>query len=192
MIPLDMAGSSLVRVRPGAWMSVNGSCFTFLRGMSVEEAVASAGLDDVRELDLIGVQDAAELFFDAGIAVFRASEDWTLFYEANGYPELFANSLIVQQSVRGAVVVWWNVNFNTEFSYWQTGQRVVTFHKFPDERRGSDPDRLPEMEAVGLLTTDDVAHARMLALAERVTGAHLGPDFLSRQLIAARYDGFDQ
>jgi hypothetical protein len=182
-------------VRPGSWMAENGSCFTFLRGLGVDEVVASAGLDDPTELDLTGVEDAAERFIDAGIAVFRASDEWTVFYEANGYPELFANDLIVQPSVTEAVVAFWNVNFNTEFSYWQSGSRIVTF-EFPDQRGGTDPDRLlPAVEAVGILSTEDETvntyPARMLALAEHITGIHLGADFLSRRLVASRYNGYD-
>jgi hypothetical protein len=71
-------------IRPGSWMSENGSCFAVLRGMAVSEVVLRAGLDDSRELDLTGVEHAAEQFSDCGIAVLSADAEWTALYEAIG------------------------------------------------------------------------------------------------------------
>lgn len=81
--------------------------------------------------------------------------------------------------------MYWNVNARTEFSYWQDGERVVSFD-LPDQRAGSDPDRLlADMNCTVLPLVDSsrtmgAYYAGLLALAERITGIHLGPDFLHR------------
>jgi hypothetical protein len=107
--------------RPGAWMG-EASCFTFLRGMSFEQIVERAGFDSVQELDLADDADAAEHFADEGIAIFAADNGWTVIYQDNGFPDQFANSLLAVPAVEQGVVVFWNVNSVTEFSYWEAGR----------------------------------------------------------------------
>jgi hypothetical protein len=66
---------------------------------------------------------------------------------------------------------------------------------FPQERRGSDPDRLlAEMrDTVGVERTGEedgavfTIYQQMLALAERITGVHLGPDFLNQPAVVVGY-----
>lgn len=167
--------------RPGAWQRV-ASCFYFFDGVSVAEVAERAGLSRQR---LIGpVRDPGQpLDFDT--AVFDGGNGWTVAYQDNGYPEQFASSLAASPDVARAVIVFWNVNSRTEFSYWERGDRIVSFD-LPDDRWGSDPDRLrAELAAVGLdapgaTVADTDYYGRLLALAERVTGIHIGPDFLDQ------------
>jgi hypothetical protein len=176
--------------RSGAWMG-RASCFTFLRGMSVEEAVERAGFGHAEELDLTDVTDAADRFAEEGIVFFAAENGWTVIYQDNGFPDQFANSLLATSTLEQGVVVFWNVNALTEFSYWEAG-RLVTSFDFPDQRHGSEPDRL----LADILDLDlvldasegfvDLQYAKMMALAERITGVHLGPDFLRRRVTASR------
>jgi hypothetical protein len=181
--------------RPGAWMG-EASCFTFLRGMSVADVVDRAGFPSAEELDLSGVADAAERFGDQGIAVFDTDNGWTIIYQDNGFPDQFANSLLAMSTVEQGVVVFWNVNALTEFSYWEQGQ-LVSSYDFPDQRHGSDPDRfLGDMLDLDLVLDEaegfvDLQYAKMMALAERITGVHLGPDFLQRRVVASRVETED-
>jgi hypothetical protein len=72
--------------------------------------------------------------------------------------------------------------------------QIVAFD-FPQERRGSDPDRLlAEMrDTVGVERTGEedgavfTIYQQMLALAERITGVHLGPDFLNQPAVVVGY-----
>lgn len=164
------------------------SCFTFVRGMSATDVVENAGLDGVRDLDLTDTPDAASEFQGEGIAIFDAGDGWTLLYQDNGYPEQYANSLAASPAVTEAVVVFWNVNSVTEFSYWRAGTQLVRF-EFPDDIDGSEPGLLAEeMRAVGLTMANyesdtESYYPRMMALAEHITGVHLGPDFLQRRVL---------
>jgi hypothetical protein len=176
--------------RPGAWMG-EASCFTFVRGISVEEVVASAGFETVEDLDLSDDPDAAERLADEGIAVFVADNGWTVVYQDNGFPDQFANAILASSAVEQGVVAFWNVNSVTEFSYWEAGTLVASFD-FPDDRHGSEPDRLlADMRDLGLVPDEeegfvDLLYAKLMALAERITGVRLGPNFLQRRVIVAR------
>ncbi len=181
--------------RPGAWMG-EASCFTFLRGMSVAEVVDRAGFPGAEELDLSGVADAAQRFGGEGIAVFDTDNGWTVIYQDNGFPDQFASSLLAMSTVEQGVVVFWNVNSLTEFSYWERGQLVSSFD-FPDQRHGSDPDRfLDDILDLDLVLDEaegfvDLQYAKMMALAERITGVRLGSDFLQRRVVASRVETED-
>jgi hypothetical protein len=176
--------------RPGAWMG-ESSCFTFIRGRSVGEVVASAGFEAVEDLDLSDDPGAAEHLAGEGVAVFAADNGWTVIYQDNGFPDQFANALLASSAAEQGVVAFWNVNSVTEFSYWEAGTLVTSFD-FPDDRHGSEPDRLlADMRALGLAPDEDegfvdLHYAKMMALAERITRVRLGPNFLQRRLIVSR------
>jgi hypothetical protein len=168
--------------RPGAGLQI-ASCFYFFAGLSVADVVERSGLSRQR---LIGPIREPGPSPDFDTAVFDGGNGWTVVYQDNGYPEQFASSIAASPDVARAVIVFWNVNARTEFSYWERGDRIVSFD-LPGDRWGSDPDRLlAEMAATvghdGHEPGQVVAgyYARLLALAERITGIHIGPDFLDR------------
>ena len=168
--------------RPGAYMQV-ASCFYFFHGITVAEVAERTGLRD-RHID--GPLTDRELPPEFDTAIFGADNGWTVVYQDNGYPEQYAAALARSLSPGRAVLVYWNVNARTEFSYWEDGNCVVRF-QFPDERFGAEPDRLlADMHEIEGLFDDESPrtmggyYGDMLALAERITGIHLGPDFLDR------------
>lgn len=73
------------------------------------------------------------------------------------------------------------------------GQLVTSFD-FPDQRHGSEPDRfLADILDLDLVLDEaegfvDLQYAKMMALAERITGVHLSSTFLQRRIIASRTD----
>jgi hypothetical protein len=78
-----------------------------------------------------------------------------------------------------AVSAYWNVNAVTRFSYAMDGQVVTAFEAIsPGRRSGTDPDHLEELR-VGLSWGDADPVALMLALAGRVTGAPVRPEWLA-------------
>jgi hypothetical protein len=117
-------------------------------------------------------------------------DGWTVVWQENGWPGQLADAIARSQQVRRAVIAFWNVNADQEFAYWEHGRRVVRFD-YPDERDGSDPDRLlaamrdtvlqPRTREEGNTAIPD--YRRLLALADRVTGRHLGPDFLNQRSV---------
>jgi hypothetical protein len=168
------------------------SCFSFFDGVSVSAVVDRAHLRGTRTVDLSHGSNALEHFFPFMadlIAVFRLG-DWTVVWQENGYPDQFANRVASMPDVSRAVIVFWNVNADQDFSYWENGRRLVDFD-YPDDRIGTDPDRLlapmqdtvlkPRAPDEGRTAIPD--YRRMLALADRVTGVHLGPDFLNRESV---------
>jgi hypothetical protein len=182
--------------RPGAHMQV-ASCFYFFHGIGVDKLAERTGLRD-RHLD--GPLTDRELPSHFDTAMWEASNGWTVVYQDNGYPEQYAAELAGSLCPGRAVLVYWNVNARTEFSYWQDGNCLVRF-QFPDERSGADPDRLlAEMNQIkGLLhggssRTSAGYYGDLLALAEQITGIHLGPDFLDRRGLTLgnlnAYDGY--
>lgn len=168
--------------RPGAYMQV-ASCFYFLRGIAVNEVAERTGLRD-RHID--GPLPGRELPSDFDTAMFEADNGWTVVYQDNGYPEQYATELARSLRPGQAVLVYWNVNAHTQFSYWEDGNCIVRF-EFPDERFGTEPDRLLTEMNDTMAPLDESSsrtmggyYADMLALAERITGIHLAPDFLER------------
>lgn len=169
------------------------TCFSFFDGPTVEDVVSRAGIREWRTEDFRGPASASSPLDDSEVAVFSES-GWTVAYEPNGYPERLANKIAAEGDVARCVIVFWNVNAVTEFAYWERGTQVVAFD-WPQYRRGSDPDRLlADMQVtVGLERTGledgsvfDI-YQQMLALGERVTGVHLGPDFLQRPSVVVGY-----
>lgn len=169
------------------------SCFSFFDGLTVEDVVSRAGIHEWRTEDFRDPGSASLPLDYSEVAVFSES-GWTVAYEPNGYPERFANKIAASADVARCVIVFWNVNAVTEFAYWEGGTQVVSFD-WPQDRRGSDPDRLLDdmRVTVGVERTGEEGgsvfdiYQRMLALGERVTGVHLGPDFLKRPSVVVGY-----
>lgn len=171
----------------------DATCLSFFDGPTVEDVITRAG---IREWRRENSREAGSASFGLGDGVVAVFSDcgWTVVYEPNGYPERFANKVAAGADVARCVIVFWNVNAVTEFAYWERGTQVVAFD-WPQERRGSDPDRLLDdmRVTVGLERTGEQdgsifdIYQQMLALGERVTGVHLGPDFLDRPSIVIGY-----
>lgn len=169
------------------------SCFSFFEGPTVEEVVMRSGMREARTEDFRGTDVASARVSYSEAAVFVES-GWTVVYEPNGYPERFANQIAAGTDVARCVIVFWNVNAVTEFAYWERGTQIVAFD-WPQDRGGSDPDRLLAQmrDTVGWERTGEEdgtvfdVYQRMLALAERITGVHLGPDFLNRPSVVVGY-----
>jgi hypothetical protein len=165
------------------------SCFSFFDGISVDEVVARSHMLHAHKVDLSTAPNALDNpspFPADDVAVFNEGR-WTVVWQDNGYPDQFADAIAASPKVSRAVIVFWNVNADQEFSYWENGDRVVRFD-WPDDRTGTDPNRLLRAMSDTVLkprATDegDTAipdYRRLLALADRVTRIHLGPDFLNR------------
>ena len=175
------------------------SCFSFYDGLSVDEVVTRTGIEEWRSPDRRASADGSSWLSDGDVAVF-ADSGWTVLYEPNGYPQRFAERIAASPDVNRCVVVFWNVNAVTEFAYWEHGLKVVAFD-WPQDRWGSEPDRLlaDMRETVGLERTGEEGgsvfdiYQQMLALAERITGIHLGPDFLgSSSLVVGLFNEDDE
>jgi uncharacterized protein DUF6461 len=167
--------------RPGAWMQ-DASCFYFFSGLPVAEVVERSALSRTRSIGPLRDPGPPDEF---DTAVFDGGNGWTVVYQDNGVPEQFASAIAASPEVARAVIVFWNVNARTEFSYWERGDRLVSF-ELPEDRWGSDPDRLRADMAATVGNGDQhfefaaEYYGRLLALAERITGVHIGPDFLDR------------
>jgi hypothetical protein len=163
--------------------------------VGVDDAIQRAGVRHVRAVE--AVHDEDDLY--QCVIGFDGGGGWTVAYQDNGYPEQAANSLAASHDAAKAVIVYWNVNARTEFSYWEAGERVVSFQT-PDKRYGADPDRLlPQMvDTVGLSHPYESGaptshyYARMLSLADRLTGCHLNSDFLDRPVVIGELDEDDR
>jgi hypothetical protein len=130
--------------------------------------------------------------FNADETAVISYRGWTVVWQENGFPELFADAIAASGQVSRAVIAYWNVNALTEFAYWEHGQRIVSFDS-PDDRTGSHPNRLlADMRAtvgsgMGQVRSVAVYYGRMLALAQRVTGIYVGPDLFNRSHVVIGY-----
>ena len=104
---------------------------------------------------------------------------WLLVVEVNGWqgsrPEVLRR---ISASGR-AVSAYWNVNLTTRFSYAAGGRVLTAFEVMsPGRRHGADPDCLEEVRA-GLPWEDGEWVPLMLALASRVTGLRIEPEWFN-------------
>ncbi|MCT9933452.1 DUF6461 domain-containing protein [Planotetraspora sp. A-T 1434] len=148
-----------------------GYCFTFVRGLTPEEALRRIGAEPYEEDD----DD------DEGLITAQRVEGGTLLVEENG----FAGTLDeVQRALSVGTVtasVFRNVNHDQTFTHWVDGVEILGFDpQFPSfSRGGSEPDGfLPEMRELGLLTEEDkdapdTGVHRALVLASRLTGLNV-------------------
>lgn len=175
----------LETTQSGAAMQV-ASCFGFYSGLTLADIVDVGGLGNVRTEHPIASRDPTDAFPDwKEVAIFEGGDGWTVSYQQNGMPNEFAENVARSTQTQLAVIIYWNVEVDIEFAYWENGTQVVRFDDVVEDRRGSDPDRLiREMaETVGLTNNDSDEPAvklyeQLLALADRLTGLHLPADFL--------------
>jgi hypothetical protein len=130
---------------------------------SREASLASLGTPDVDE-PVIAVRDAGA---------------WLLVVEVNGWQGSRPEVLRRVSAGGRAVSVYWNVNMTTRFSYAVSGQLLTAFEAMAPERRwGADPDGLESVRSGLPWATGDWVPL-LLALAARVTGVRLLPEWLA-------------
>ncbi|WUD77058.1 DUF6461 domain-containing protein [Streptomyces sp. NBC_00510] len=111
---------------------------------------------------------------------------WTVMVEPNGYIGTLDGALSHLSAGRTVVSHFRNVNAVDHFNWFENGKPRLHFEPlFPYHRDGSDPESLvTAMREVGFATEEgspddlDVVTAATFALAERVTGIRLTPEFL--------------
>src|ERR1700691_3663128 len=155
----------------------DGACVTLVGPPDAEGVVRGFGGDpsEARPMSLAAV--GMPTVDEPAIAV-RDVGEWLLVVEVNGWqgsrPEVLR-----RVSAGGRVVsVYWNVNATTRFSYAVSGQLLTAFEAMtPDRRWGADPDAL-EAARSGLPWATGDWVPLLLALAARVAGVRMRPEWL--------------
>lgn len=104
---------------------------------------------------------------------------WLLVVEVNGWQGSRPEVLRRISAGGRAVSAYWNVNLTTRFSYAAGGRVLTAFEVMsPGRRHGADPDCMEEVRA-GLPWEDGEWVPLMLALASRVTGLRIEPEWFN-------------
>lgn len=112
-------------------------------------------------------------------AAVRNLGSWLLVVEVNGWQGSRPEVLRRISAGGRAVSAYWNVNLTTRFSYAADGRVLTAFEVMsPDRRHGADPDCLEEARA-GLPWEAGEWVPLMLALASRVTGLRIEPEWFN-------------
>src|SRR5262249_11981152 len=159
------------------------NCITFVKSSNEDEVFRCFGGDLTTE-EQMTLGEAIDRIFAGShgnyysfVLAGRIGE-WIVTIEEDGYqgvrPEVWRRASHGTEMVS----MFWNVDRNTEFIYAVDGEAVVTFDMlFPEERGGSDPDRLlGYMLELPFSTGNTLASA--LALAERITDVRLEPNWI--------------
>ena len=148
------------------------ACVTVVRGLDVAETVVAFGGDP-------SLPPQPLLSFDGTgymeVAAVGQVGDVVVVVEPNGFQGARPEVLRVASHKGEAVSVYWNVNSVRRFSYSVGGELVTSFDPVftPDQRSGSDPDRLlTEMATLPFGIGNDPIPAAFV-LAERVIGRAL-------------------
>lgn len=167
------------------WWVNEGSQFTFAHGVSARDLVEVLGVGAQQRS---GSADPLDELQFGGKAAADVEGGWAVLFEQNGLPQDSAEPIAQDARVDEAVMVFTNVNSVMQFSHWRD-QRVRVSFEFPEDRWGDEPDELlAEMADTTGTTTQDYEEAmddgtylaRMMKLAERVTGVRLGRSFLQQ------------
>ncbi|MGH3240846.1 MAG: DUF6461 domain-containing protein, partial [Spirillospora sp.] len=178
-------------------------CLTFLKGVDETEALSRLGAlpDTLRPRTL---DEATEAFgsYEEGYAEFAFALNlgaWTVLIESDSVQSSFAEALTALSQGTEAVSVGRNDYADHGFRYAVDGTLVTGFEPtWPDERWGSEPDRLlGQMRAAGLdpdAGEDDeddyisAAYVPALLLAGLITGAVPHPEALAGELPSAQIE----
>ncbi|MBB6171016.1 hypothetical protein HNR23_001076 [Nocardiopsis mwathae] len=171
-------------------------CLSYVRGLTKAEALGRLGVAE-RRLRCLPIAEAVEAGLSAEgtppLTVHALSvQGWTVIVEPTGcratrpecYRQLSAETELVSVRVL--------IDQVCEFRWVVDGVLQTFFDAAtPSVRRGTRPDALADqMQAVGL--TDDAEPAdpgaALLALADRVTGVRLRPEYLDGPLLGAELD----
>ncbi|WP_406313142.1 DUF6461 domain-containing protein [Streptosporangium sp. NBC_01639] len=153
-------------------------CVSFVRGLAPEEVLRrfSVGGSTMEEYDPTDYIGTAKI------------DDWTLVVEPGGWQLVAAPEIQARVGQGTEIVSVSRHDYASDiFAYIVDGEPVVQFEPvLPDDRSGTDPDRLiEEMREVGLDPDRDVDGPlidspieRSFALASRITGLHFSPEML--------------
>lgn len=155
----------------------DGACITLVGPPDAEGVVRGFGgdLSAARPMSLAALGWPG---VDEPTIAVREVGEWLLVVEVNGWqgsrPEVLR-----RVSAGGRVVsVYWNIEATTRFSYAVSGRLLTAFDAMaPDRRFGADPDGLEAARAGLPWATGDWVPL-LLALAARVTGVRLRPEWL--------------
>ncbi|GAT68236.1 hypothetical protein PS9374_03897 [Planomonospora sphaerica] len=153
-------------------------CVSFVRDLTPEEVLRRFNGDENTTEEC----DAADYIGTAKIG------GWTLVVEPGGW-QLAADPEIYTRVGRGTEIVSVSRHdyASDTFAYIVDGEPVVQLEPmFPEDRSGTDPDRLvEEMRKVGLDPDHDIDGPdigspieRSFALASKITGLHFSPEML--------------
>lgn len=159
----------------------DGACVTLVAAADADEVVRGFGGDpagarrtSIAELEMASVDEPAVAVRDLG--------SWLLVVEVNGWQGSRPEVLRRVSAGGRAVSAYWNVNLTTRFSYAVDGRVLTAFEVMsPDRRHGADPDCLEESRA-GLPWETDEWVPLMFALASRVTGLRIEPEWFNGDL----------
>jgi hypothetical protein len=168
----------------------DGACITLVGPPNADVVVRGFGGDlaGARQMSLAAPGRPG---VDEPTLAVREVGAWLLVVEVNGWqgsrPEVLR-----RVSAGGRVVsVYWNVNMTTRFSYAVSGQLLTAFEAMtPDRRWGADPDGLEAARAGLPWATGDWVPL-LLALAARVTGVRVLPEWLEGDFLVAPVEPLD-
>jgi hypothetical protein len=155
----------------------DGACITLVRPADADGVVRGFGGDLARSRQVslagLGAPGAGE-----PVLAVRDVGTCLLVLEVNGWQGSRPEVLRRISAGARAVSVYWNVNMTTRFSYAVSGQVLTAFEAMtPDRRWGADPDCL-EAARSGLPWETGDWVPLLLALAARVTGVQVRPEWL--------------
>ncbi|MFE3206281.1 DUF6461 domain-containing protein [Embleya sp. NPDC059237] len=169
-------------------------CVTFARGLEPLELLIRLGCNPSTVVPM-GLVDATETYFDTGVETIRAgtSRGWAYAVETTGNRGFQKGVPDAVSTGTEAVLVYADSNPVAYLLHAENGEIVCGFEEeTPDDRIGTDPDRLlPHMIAAGLLTPDgnqpDDSPTRgcELRMAETVFGLDLPHDLVVHGLLLA-------
>jgi hypothetical protein len=156
----------------------DGACITLVGPPDAEGVVRGFGgdLSAARPMSLAAV--GMPTVDEPTIAV-REVGEWLLVVEVNGWQGSRPEVLRRVSAAGRAVSVYWNVNATTRFSYAVSGRLLTAFEAMtPGRRFGADPDALETVRSGLPWATGDWVPL-LLALAARVTGVPVRPEWLA-------------
>jgi Family of unknown function (DUF6461) len=168
----------------------DGACITLVGPPDAEDVVRGFGgdLSEARPMSLAAV--GMPTVDEPTIAV-REVGEWLLVVEVNGWQGSRPEVLRRVSAGGRAVSVYWNVEATTRFSYAVSGRLLTAFEAMtPDRRFGADPDAL-ENARTGLPWATGDWVPLLLALAARVTGVRMLPQWLEGDFLVVPVEPLD-
>jgi hypothetical protein len=160
------------------------NCITFVKSSNEDEILRCFGGDLTTEKQMtLGEAIESRIFTgshgnDCSFVLAGRIGEWIVTEEFYGYQGV--RHEVWRRASQGTemVIMSWDVDGRAEFIYAVEGKEVVAFDMdFPEERGGSDPDRLLDY-MLELPFSAENRLASALALAERITGVRLEPNWI--------------